>query len=74
MDEDDEEIFTMVAGVAAVEGTDPTTVKKASARNDWPKWEGAINKKLNSLDEARTWSIVERQENFNVVGASGYSG
>ena len=34
MDEDDEEIFVMVAGVAAVEGTDPTTVKEASARNN----------------------------------------
>lgn len=31
MDEDDEEIFAMVAGVVAVEGTNPMMVKKASA-------------------------------------------
>jgi hypothetical protein len=31
MDQDDEEIFAMVAGLAAVEGTGPTTVKEASA-------------------------------------------
>jgi hypothetical protein len=59
LDEDDEEVFAMMAGVAAIEGTDPTTVKEASARTDWPKWEGAINKELNALEEARTWTVVE---------------
>lgn len=37
MNEDNEEIFVMVAGVVAVEGTDPTMVKEASAQNNWLK-------------------------------------
>jgi len=68
IDEDDEEVFAMIAGVAAIEGSDPTTVQEARARTDWPKWEEAIDKELVALRDARTWSIVERPEKVNIVG------
>jgi hypothetical protein len=68
MDEDDEEVFAMVAGVMEVEGTDPTTLEEARRRNDWSKWDEAINKELTTLKDAGTWSIVEKPEGVNVVG------
>lgn len=68
MDEDDEEVSAMMAGVAAIESSDPTTVKEACKRTDWPKWEEAINKELTALEDACTWSVVEQPANINVVG------
>ncbi|KIO07654.1 hypothetical protein M404DRAFT_135404 [Pisolithus tinctorius Marx 270] len=68
MDEDDEEVFTLVAGMVELEGTDPITIEDAHARPDWSKWEEAINKELTLLDKAQTWSIVERPHSVNVVG------
>lgn len=46
IDEDHEDVFAMIAGVAAVESRD---LKEAYKRSDWPKWEEAINKELTSL-------------------------
>ncbi|KAG2056681.1 hypothetical protein BDR06DRAFT_1040414, partial [Suillus hirtellus] len=37
IDKDDEEVFTMVEGVAEVVSSDPMTVKEACNRTDWPK-------------------------------------
>ena len=68
IDEDDEEVFAMIAGVAAIEGSDPMTVQEVRARTDWPKWEEAIDKELVALRDVRTWSIVERPEKVNIVG------
>jgi hypothetical protein len=68
MNEDDEEVFTMVAGVMEVEGMDPTTLEEAQRRNDWSKWDEAVNKELTALKDAGTWSIVEKPEGVNVVG------
>jgi len=68
MDEDDEEVFAMVAGVMEVEGTDPTMLEEAQRRNDWSKLDEAINKELTALKDAGTWSIVKKPEGVNVVG------
>jgi hypothetical protein len=58
----------MVAGVMEVEGTDPTTLEEARRRNDWSKWDEAVNKELTALKDAGTWSIVEKPEGVNVIG------
>ena len=42
LDEDDKEVFAMVAVTADVEGTDPTSVKEARLCSDWSKWEEAM--------------------------------
>ncbi|KAF8833194.1 hypothetical protein BDN67DRAFT_875694, partial [Paxillus ammoniavirescens] len=49
VNKDNEEVFAMLAGTTEIEGTDPTTVREAEARVDWPKWEEAMNKELNTL-------------------------
>ena len=67
--ESDEEVaYAMAARIAEAEGLDLSTVHEAKAREDWPKWEGAINAELQSLKEARTWDIVECPDGVNVVG------
>ena len=34
---------------------------------DWPKWEQAIRKELNSLKESSTWELVKHPPDTNVV-------
>lgn len=68
IDEDNEEVFAMMAGVVEIESSDPTMVKEACKRTDWPKWEEAINKELTALEDACTGSVVEQLANVNVVG------
>ena len=67
--ESDEEVaYMMAAGIAEAEGLDPSTVHEAKAREDWPKWEGTINTELQSLEEVKTWDVVECFDGANVVG------
>ena len=68
LDEDDEEGFAMVAVTADVEGTDPTSVKEARLHSDWSKWKEAMQKELDALEKAHTWTVVECPPNVNVVG------
>ena len=68
VEEEDEEIFTMVAATAEAEGLDPTTLEEARSRTDWAKWEDAIKAELKSLEDARTWDIEECPDGANVMG------
>ena len=68
LDEDDEEVFAMVAGTLDIEGSDPIMVEEARSQIDWPKWDDAIKKELNALENARTWSVVKRPKGENIVG------
>ena len=65
--DDDDVIFTMVAGIVEAEALDPLTVDEARSRPDWEKWETAIVAKL-SLDNVQMWRVVERPIGMNVVG------
>ena len=38
-------------------------------RNNWPRWEKAIEEELKSLREARTWEVVDEPRDMNVVGS-----
>ena len=68
LDEDNEEVFAMVAVMADVVGTDPTSVEEARSRSDWSKWEEAMQKELDALEKAHTWTVVKCPLNVNVVG------
>ena len=67
-DDDVEDVYAMVAGVSKAKGLDPSTVSKARTRSDWPRWEIAINAELKSLEDTRTWDVVECPNSVNVVG------
>jgi len=61
-------VYAMVARVSEAEGLDPSTIDKARARPDWPKWDEAISKELASLEAARTWDVVECPKGVNIIG------
>ena len=65
--DDKNAVFALLAGNAEAEGLEPMTIEEAKMRPDWLKWEEVINAELKSLDDARTWNMVKRPKNTNVV-------
>jgi hypothetical protein len=62
-------IYVMLAGMSEAEGLEPSTIQDAKTRSDWAQWQDAVNTELKSLDEARTWDIVQRPKNKNIVSS-----
>ena len=58
--------YAMATVIESVEGLTPS-YEEARKRPDWPKWEEAIRKELNSLEKMGTWRLVKRPPNTNVV-------
>ena len=59
--------FAMISG--AIEGPDPLTLHQAKRRDDWPKWEQAILKELKALEAAKTWTLVKRPPDKNIISS-----
>jgi hypothetical protein len=57
----------MAATVSQTDIADPQTLEEVMRRPDWPKWEVAIAAELDALKKARTWGIVERPRDRNIV-------
>ena len=66
--DDDNVMYALVAGVTDVEGLDPLTIEEARAQDDWAKWDKAISKELTSLEDVRTWDVVECPDGVNIIG------
>ena len=58
--------YAMATATQGAEGLMPT-YEEAQKRSDWPRWKIAIQEELNSLNETRTWRLVERPTGANVV-------
>jgi hypothetical protein len=56
----------MAAEAADIEAIEPT-YEEAKARPDWPRWREAIKTELICLNDAGTWTIVERPKGANIV-------
>ena len=61
--------FAMGAAALEAEGMDPRSLAEAKGRLDWPMWEEAIQKELESLHNANTWTVIERPSGKNIVGS-----
>jgi len=61
--------FAMGAAALEAEGMDPRSLAEAKGRSDWPMWEEAIQKELESLRNANTWTVVEHPSSKNIVGS-----
>jgi ribosome assembly protein YihI (activator of Der GTPase) len=49
------------------DGREPTTYRRAISSPNSPKWNDAMIRELNSLEENHTWDIVQRPEGKKVV-------
>ena len=58
----------IAAAIHEAEG-DPKTLSEAQARIDWPLWKAAMDREINTLEQAETWETVPRPPNTNVVGS-----
>jgi hypothetical protein len=51
------------------EKPDPTTVAQAQKREDWPRWEAAINSELDSLIKRQAFGpITQTPPDINLTG------
>ena len=66
--DNDNVVYAIVARVSKAKGLDPSTINKAHARPDWPKWDEAISKELASLEATHMWDVVECPKGMNIVG------
>jgi hypothetical protein len=48
--------------------SNPNTVNECKKREDWPLWEEAIKKELDSLKKLKTWELVDKPAKANIVG------
>jgi hypothetical protein len=48
---------------------DPKTLHKAQSRSDWPEWQQAMDREIATLQQAGTWTDIERPADKNVVGS-----
>jgi hypothetical protein len=58
--------YAMAMVIESAEGLMPS-YEEAWKRPDWPKWDEAIQKELKGLENSRTWRLVKRPPDANVV-------
>ena len=68
VDEGVEAEHAMASVIESADGSMPS-YEEALKRPDWPKWEEAIIKELDSLKRTGTYELVKRPPNTNVVGS-----
>jgi hypothetical protein len=47
---------------------DPKTMQEVQACDNWPSWKEVMDRRISSLEQARTWTTVPRPTGKNVVG------
>jgi len=66
--EAEEEDWAMASMMNQAESLEPT-YEEVKRRPDWPKWQQAMEAELRNLEASKTWSIVDRPTNANVVSS-----
>ena len=59
----------MAAEIGEAEALEPQTLAEAKCHPDWPLWEKAINKELETLHKAGTWEHTNAPPDANIVGS-----
>jgi hypothetical protein len=46
---------------------DPVSLQDAQSCSDWPLWADAMDREIETLEQAGTWQTVTREANINLV-------
>jgi hypothetical protein len=46
---------------------DPKSVKEAQSRSNWPHWKEVMDREIDALEKARTWTTVSHPADKNIV-------
>jgi len=57
----------IAATIQEMEGN-PKTVQEAQSHSNWLKWKEVMDRKIGSLEHARTWTTIPRPSGKNIVG------
>ena len=57
----------MAAAISEIKVINPQSLEEVMRRPDWPKWEVVIQEELTTLKRVKTWRIVERPRERNIV-------
>jgi hypothetical protein len=63
------EIDMTTAAAAHDTSSDPQSISEAQSRPDWPEWQRAMEREIDTLEHAGTWETVACPENKNIVGS-----
>jgi hypothetical protein len=63
------EIDTTMAAAAHDANGDPRSISEVRSRPDWPEWQQAMEREIETLERAHTWETVPRPEGKNIVGS-----
>jgi reverse transcriptase-like protein len=47
----------------------PKSLNEAHLCSDWLLWKAAMDKEINTLEKANTWSTVQHPANKNIIGS-----
>ena len=61
--------YILVAEISETEALEPCTLAEAKHCPNWPLWERAIEKELETLCLAGTWELAEAPVRSNIVGS-----
>ena len=56
-------------GAETTEGLEPRNVEEARQRPDWPSWDATIKDELARMHKLKTWTLIDRPPDANVVGS-----
>ena len=61
------EIKKAIAAAVQDADGDPRSLREAQSRSDWPCWKDAMDREIQSLQQAGTWETVPRPPDKNIV-------
>jgi reverse transcriptase-like protein len=74
IDDDEDFIFhsefdTLILATAQDASDDPKSLNEAHLHSDWLLWKAAMDKEIDTLEKANTWSTVQHPANKNIIGS-----
>ena len=59
----------LIIAAAQDASDDPKTVSEARSRPDWALWKAAMDKEIDTLEKAGTWTTISRPAGKNIIGS-----